>query len=280
MPDESKEGRDPGVPASRRVDRRVLGIGVLIAAAAVGVYAAYGRAHGGSLLDPEAMEYAQLARNLARGEGFTTNIVRPLSLARVQNISHHPDLYHAPLHPLWMAGFFRLGGANAKMAAWACGAAYLLSLPLVYYLGLRLFDRRIALLALALYAVNYLSLQYAVSGMETSLATLAATGLMLVVFLHMKAGERPAPVTAALCGAAACLCFLVHYVYLVLLIPVLVAVVLRGGRRHWAELGLCAGAFLLVAAPWGFRNLRVAGSPFFTLASSEMATNTTTYPGR
>ena len=279
MQDAGTEGRGAGPARSWPVTPREVGVGVLIAAAALLIYVVYQRAHTGGILEPGAMEYAQLARNVARGEGFTTNVIRPLSLARVQNISHHPDLYHAPLHPLWTALFFRLGGATAPMLSWACGAAYLLSLPLVYYLGTKLFDRRIGLLALALYAVNYLSLQYAVSGLETSLATLLATVLMLVVFLHMSAGERPAPVTAALCGAAACLCFLVEYVYVVLLIPVLAAVVLRGGKRRWSELGLSLGAFVLVAAPWGIRNMQVAGSPFFTLELSEMVSNTTTYQG-
>jgi 4-amino-4-deoxy-L-arabinose transferase-like glycosyltransferase len=252
---------------------------VLIAAAALAIYVVYHRAHAGGILDPAAMEYAQLARNLARGEGFTTNVVRPLSLARVTNISHHPDLYHAPLHPLWTAAFMKLGGATPQMVSWACGVAYLLSLPLVYYLGLRLFDRRIGLLAVALYGVNYLSLQYAVSGLETSLAALFVAGLMLALYVHLSAGERPAPVTAALCGAAACLCFLTEYVYLVLLLPVLMAVVLRGGRRRWAELGVSLGAFALVAAPWGVHNWRAAGDPFCTLELSELVSNTSTYQG-
>ncbi len=279
MQDESTGGRDAGPARVGRVGPRELGAGALIGVAALLVYFLYHHAHSGAVLDPAAMDYAQLARHLARGEGFTTSVIRPLSLARVQNLSHHPDLYHAPLHPLWLALFFRLGHAGPQMAAWACGAAYLLSLPLVYWLGATLFDRRIGLLALALYAVNYLSLQYAVSGLETSLATLLATGLMLVTLWHLRAGERPAPVTAALCGAAASLCFLVEYAYLALLIPVLAAVTLRGGKRRWRELGLCLGAFAVVAAPWAVRNMQVAGSPFFTLEVGEIVSNTTTYRG-
>ena len=279
MQDESTEGRSADAPRLPRLNARELGVGALIVVAALLIYLAYHNARSGQIVDPAAMDYAQLARNIARGEGFTTSIIRPISLARVQNISHHPDLYHAPLHPLWMALFLKAGGATPQMAAWACGAAYLLSLPLVFYLGLKLFDRRTALLGLALYAVNYLSLQYAVSGLETSLATLLATLLMLALHFHMRAGDRPAPVTAALCGAAASLCFLVDYLYLCLLLPVLVVVVLRGGRRRWAELGVCLAAFVVVWAPWAIRNARVAGSPVFTLELGELVSNTTTYRG-
>jgi len=279
MAEESTESRSAAGPRLPKVDPREIGYGVLIAVAALLIYLVYNSARASDILDPAAMDYAQVARNVARGEGFTTSIVRPMSLARVQNISHHPDLYHAPLHPLWMSLFFRVGGARPQMAAWACGVAYLLSLPLVFYLGLKLFGRRVALLALALYAVNYLSLQYAVSGLETSLATLLATVLMLVLYFHLHAGEKPAPVTAALCGAAASLCFLVDYIYLCLLAPVLVVVVLREGRRWWAEMAICLAAFVLVATPWAIRNTRVAGSPFFTLELGEIVSNTTTYKG-
>jgi len=279
MQDESTEGRSAVGPRLPRINPRDIGYGALIAVAALFIYLVYHSARAGDILDPAAMDYAQVARNIAHGEGFTTSIVRPMSLARVQNISHHPDLYHAPLHPLWMSLFFRMGGATPQMAAWACGAAYLLSLPLVFYLGLKLFGRRVALLALALYAVNYLSLQYAVSGLETSLATLLATVLMLALYFHLSAGGKPAPVTAALCGAVASLCFLVDYIYLCLLLPVLVAVVLREGKRRWAEMAICLAAFVLVATPWAIRNTRVAGSPFFTLELGEIVSNTTTYKG-
>ena len=37
-----------------------------------------------NLANPEAMDAAQVARNVARGEGFTTRFVRPLSLHLVE----------------------------------------------------------------------------------------------------------------------------------------------------------------------------------------------------
>ncbi|MGQ9732517.1 MAG: glycosyltransferase family 39 protein [Candidatus Zipacnadales bacterium] len=256
-----------------------IGYGTLMVVGVVLLYVVYARAHITELSDPQAMDYAQLARNLARGEGFTTNFLRPLSLHRVQNISHHPDLVHAPLHPLWMALFFKLGQPAAKTAAWSCGVAYLLTLPLLYLLAVRLFDRRTALLAVALYAVNYLSLEYAVSGLEVSLATLLVTLATLALQIHLNKGERPAWPTAAWCGAALALCFLVKYLYLVLLLPVLTIVLLRSGQRRWTEMCVCLLAFLVVVLPWGVRNMQVAGNPLFTLEAAELVSNTLTYQG-
>lgn len=275
----STKGRD--LPRRRliRANPREIGIGVLVAIAAVFVYLVYHGARASDLLDPAAMDYAQIARNLTRGEGFSTNLIRPMSLARVHNISHHPDLYHGPLHPLWMSLFFRLGGPTAQMAAWSCGVAYLLSLPLVFYIASRLFDRRIAMLSLALYAINYLSLQYAVSGLETSLATLIATLLVLTLYWHLKAPASSAAVTAALCGGIAALAFLTEYIYGSLLVPVLGAIAWRRGHYRWAEMIVCLAVFALVATPWAVRNTRVAGNPFFTLQLGEFVSNTTTHKG-
>src|SRR5713101_5811332 len=64
----------------------------------------------------EAMDMAQLARNIARGQGLQTYVVRPLSLWHLKTyatdhqprLMNHPDLYNPPLYPLVLAGLFQL----------------------------------------------------------------------------------------------------------------------------------------------------------------------------
>ncbi len=58
------------------------------------------------LTNEKGLEQAQIAREIARGNGFKTKLVRPLSLR--QSIEHSEDVtltdlhdtYHAPLNPL------------------------------------------------------------------------------------------------------------------------------------------------------------------------------------
>ena len=78
---------------------------------------------------PEAMDAAQVARNLAEGKGFTTEFIRPFSIFLLQKHNHaqavnpvagtngadyaevygpHPDLANAPLYPVVLAGLFKL----------------------------------------------------------------------------------------------------------------------------------------------------------------------------
>lgn len=76
----------------------------------------------------EAMDSAQLARNIAENRGFSTLVVRPFSLYLVQRAAeetlgppppgdtsdrsrirgNHPDLANAPLYPLLLAGIMKI----------------------------------------------------------------------------------------------------------------------------------------------------------------------------
>ncbi|MGD0746154.1 MAG: hypothetical protein ABSA45_13455, partial [Verrucomicrobiota bacterium] len=77
---------------------------------------------------PEAMDAAQLARNIADGKGYTTLFIRPLSLYLVQKNNEarragapvsagadfaqiqalHPDLANPPVYPMVLAGLMKV----------------------------------------------------------------------------------------------------------------------------------------------------------------------------
>ncbi len=78
---------------------------------------------------PEAMDAAQVARNLAEGNGFTTEFIRPFSVYLLQKHNRalhpneilstnsvdfaqirggHPDLANAPVYPFMLAGLLKL----------------------------------------------------------------------------------------------------------------------------------------------------------------------------
>src|SRR6187455_129964 len=76
----------------------------------------------------EAMDAAQVARNLAEGRGFSTQFIRPLSIHVVKEWnqgrqvagptaqdsdaakrdSPHPDLANPPLYPVLLAGWMKI----------------------------------------------------------------------------------------------------------------------------------------------------------------------------
>ncbi|HWY76642.1 MAG TPA: glycosyltransferase family 39 protein [Verrucomicrobiae bacterium] len=95
-----------------------------------------------NMSNPEAMDAAQVARNLAEGKGFTTLFIRPLSLYLVQKAyderhgpapltdmsdrcelrGMHPDLANAPVYPAILAGMMKvippLRYQNAGSSRW------------------------------------------------------------------------------------------------------------------------------------------------------------------
>jgi hypothetical protein len=96
----------------------------------------------------EAMDSAQLARNISQGKGYTTFFVRPFSMyllrkhneARIASLTEtqradlyqikgpHPDIANPPVYPLLLAGLLKLGHfdytvSNTK-AFWANGGHF------------------------------------------------------------------------------------------------------------------------------------------------------------
>src|ERR1700722_4412188 len=90
-----------------------------------------------NLATPEAMDSAQLARNLAEGKGYTTLFIRPFSVYLLQKAyteSHgpaplgdrtdsrrikgpHPDLANPPVYPLLLAGVMKVAPPFRYQAA-------------------------------------------------------------------------------------------------------------------------------------------------------------------
>ena len=110
---------------------------------------------------PEAMDQAQIGRQLASGKGFSTLYARPLAmhlgLARTGRMETPlRETSQAPLGPLINAATFRLAGMKfaldpgetitpAERAITAVGFLFLVgSLVLSYLLGCRLFDQPLA----------------------------------------------------------------------------------------------------------------------------------------
>ncbi|MCG3147414.1 MAG: hypothetical protein PCFJNLEI_00854 [Verrucomicrobiae bacterium] len=247
----------------------------------------------------EAQDMAQLARNLARGEGFTTSVIRPISLwhlterggwdlrdgtVRARLISQHPDLHNPPLYPLMLSGIFRLAGDQVFQSKlsdqfyaperWLIipfnQACLLLTLLLVYLWAKQLFDQRIALTAGLVLLLSNTLWSYSISGLPTTflmLLVLVATYCLYRADVRLNGGDtaRPVDVVAwALVGLSAVLLglsYLTRYSSIFLLIPLTIyaARVLRGRRAVVGAL-IYVVIFLAVVTPWWVRNYQISHS--------------------
>lgn len=242
------------------------------------------------LVHNDALDYAQVGHNISAGRGMVTYVLRPLALTHGTNILRQPDMTHGPLYPFLLALAFGARGASDTVAAGVSSLFYLLTVPLLYVLGLRVFNRTVGLIAAVAFAGSSLMLKYALSGLPVTLNAFLVTTLFLTLY-NLSAGKAGQAETAdaplstkllVLTGILSGLLYLTDPLFFWLL-PVVVMSVLWicGPKRRGALLKFALPLGILIL-PWMARNFMVTGNPVFGLRGAElwMYTGVHHYPGR
>ncbi len=279
-PKQSAEFADPSSPP----DRKIL-VGLLLGSLLL--FAFYYKRMFPGLTNADALDFAQIGRNLASGRGYVTSIVRPLALTAGASPQHIPDTTHGPLFPLLLAlAFGGAGGAKDSVVSLVSGFFYLLTIPVVYVLGHRVFNRKVGLVTAAVFAINALNLEYAISGLHITLYTL----LTALLFLNLdRLAERAYRESAAisllptktllLCGTLCGLLYLTDPIFLWFSPLILLSAAWLCPDFRTKALFWCALPLALLALPWMLRNQLVSGNALFGMRASEVWMGTTAYPG-
>ena len=266
----------------------------------------------------EAMDAAQLARNIAEGKGYTTLFVRPLSLSLVERRqvqlslrtndfallkSGHPDLANPPLYPLLLAGLLKALRPDYRISQQTVAhgnpffryrpeqfigffnqALFLFAILLVFRLARRLFDATVAWISALLLAGSDLFWRFSVSGLSTMLLVVIFLGLVWCLALMEQAsretGQRGVwfAAMALLTGLLVGAGALTRYSFGWLMVPVLAFFALYLNQRRAILCLVSCFAFAAVLAPWLARNYHWAGTPFGT-AGYAVAEDTLPFPG-
>lgn len=112
----SYRGPAPSSAEALQAALRQFTIGLLLMLGAALLLLFYASSQFRGLAHPEAIDQAQLGRNLFRGDGFTTSFIRPLSMWQFSRqprwrsclLDRHPDIVNPPLYPALIAGVFYL----------------------------------------------------------------------------------------------------------------------------------------------------------------------------
>lgn len=148
------------------------------------------------LNSPQAMDQAQIAREIARGNGPTTKFIRPLAYHLAQEaqgqkpvpFTGFSDTYHAPLNPLINAAVLKLIGADSaddwaitgkqmvfpldRIIASVSTLFFLLAIGVNYLLVARIFDAKIAGVCAILMLFCETFWQFSLSGLPQMLLML------------------------------------------------------------------------------------------------------------
>ena len=170
---------------------------------------------------PEAMDAAQVARNVSEGKGFTTDFIRPFSIYLVQKYnrnnadsaatnatdfaqvnSGHPDLANAPLYPLLLAGYLKAWPPEWRVQTrkpfWSENGGFARYEPefriailnqvllmavvaLTFVLARMLFDWQAAWLSAVIVLGSDALWKFSVSGLSTMLLLVTFLGLCIVL---------------------------------------------------------------------------------------------------
>ena len=228
-----------------------------------------------------AMDQAQIAREIARGHGFSTLMIRPAQVQQMQasgrefNLTHVADTFHPPLQPaLWAAAFslvkpwwafdptsavYRLDRVIASLGA----VVLLLTLLLVHGLARRLFDRTLANFTVLTLALSKPLWDMALCAGSRGLLMLFCTLAVYWLFMLMRraANDEPEGLLLPLGLGSACAAMLMtHWMaaWLVLGLVIAVAWLLPGHRGTLALMVLLPA---LALGAWGWRNWQVCGDP-------------------
>ena len=228
------------------------------------------------------MEQAQLARELARGSGFETKVIRPYAWARLISAGvdpspmEMPEISQPPLQALVLMPVFKMlssylvydpiknGSIFLMDRVIACVGVSCLLLTLLWTHGTarRLFDEKVAavvVLALILCAPLW---QLAASGSPVTLMLpLFALWFRVFAGAQLKAAEGQGVWSYFLMmSVLAALMLMTHWMALWLVIGLVFAVMQTfPGRRMGAV--VVAMVPLLVLAVWGLSMMKVCGDP-------------------
>ncbi|HXU75180.1 MAG TPA: glycosyltransferase family 39 protein [Methylomirabilota bacterium] len=201
------------------------GLGVLVVLAlAVGYdWRAYR-----NMSSQEAMDAAQVGRNLSQGKGFSTLYIRPFSMfllkrhaqatgdtrpdpARIKGM--HPDLANPPVYPLVLAGLMKTLPFEYVLPAkpkpfWNFGSkfwryepdflitvfnqlVFVAATVLVFFLARRLFDPAVAVLSAVLMLTTEIFWRFSSSGLSTMLLLFFFVALIWVLALIEDEARAP-----------------------------------------------------------------------------------------
>lgn len=256
--------------------------------------------------NPEAMDSAQVARQLSQGKGFSTLMIRPIDIKLMQSQKgdhgnlldgNHPDIANAPVFPALEAALMKALPFHYEiqegvlfwryqpelLIAIFNQVLFVLLLWSLFALARRLFDRSVAVTTVTVTALTELFWRYTVSGLSTIFLMLLTVWIVsCLTLMEQRTRENTATdgwfvKMSCLLGALLAVGAMTRYSYAWMALPIIgYAAAFFGARRGVA---ITASILILAAAlgPWCFRNYSISGRLFGT-ASFAATEGTTFFP--
>lgn len=240
------------------------------------------------LNSPEAMDQAQIAREIARGNGFVTKFIRPVAYQQATEAQERSipftgfqDTYNSPLNPLLNAAVLKLIGADDaerwtmgenemvfpldRVIAMVSTLCFLMAIGVSYLLISRVFDAKIAGVTAILMLFCETFWNYSLSGLPQMLMLLLFSCAIYFVYRAVEdSSEGRVPFASAIiAGVFFTLLAMTHYltVWIALGYIIFAAVAFRPR----GVVGITVLGILIIPSIFVMlRNNGISGTPFGT----------------
>ena len=218
---------------------------------------------------PDAYDYAQMGRELGRGNGFSTLQVFPRHIRFFHDRGflekdNWPNLYRCPMPSIINAFLYKITGDIVQASVLGSVIGFLLSVPVLFILALRISNIKSALSGVLFYAANPVVFASSYSGMTEPWATFFMLLLLLIGF-SKNLSKRKSLVIGILCGLG----YLTRSQFAVLT-PLCVLYIWFKSHKKTRMLNtvVLVGGIVISVGPWLVRNYRVVGEPAFSFSNT------------
>lgn len=226
-----------------------------------------------AIYNPDAYSFASVAKEVTQGHGFQTKslILPQLDYLKQagKDTAEWDSLYNFPFPVVVMALLFMILGAGDFAISFSSGLLYFLSVPLVYLIARKRFNRSVAAISSLFFILSPHILRYSISGM-TELSSIFLTLLLVYLFTF-----EPNRFTLIFGGLAWGLFYLNRHTSLIFLPVFLTFIYQAQPEQKWRNWAYFTLPFLAMILPWLWHMYKLTGSPFFHLGASILIPNQT-----
>ena len=240
------------------------------------------------LNSPQAMDQAQIAREIARGNGFATKMIRPVAYYQAEKTARRTvplqgfqDTYHSPLNPLLNAAVLKIIGADKpnswqmsdnemvypldRVIASVCTLFFLIAIGVNYLLISRIFDPKIAGVCAILMLFCEVFWNYSLSGLPQMLMLLLFSCGLYFAYRATEASTegRIAMTPAIVAGIFFTLLALTHWMTVWISLGYILYAAIAFRPRGIVGISIL-GLLLVAGIGPMIRNIDITGSPFGT----------------
>ncbi len=220
---------------------------------------------------------AEIARNVARGDGLTTDTIRPLAISLAGDKAERV-LFSGPLYPLLLSLPMRVLGTDGNAVALTSMAFIVLTLVLVGIIAARLFNARVAIGSVALLILSVPFVQQGVVGDQLAFLSFILTLLFSVLLLWRESPRAESQWWTVGVGALVGLAWLTRHEMIALLPTVLVFWLIADRQRFWRRTLWTLVPVVVLAGPWSAYNSILLERPVSSPECYMLLSDTTLYP--